>query len=106
VKYAPGHVEGHDFALDWEGNAWVTTSSANSVFIVNIRDGSLAKVVGGEKQAIVAGADSAAFGRTMKDWRTLYITTTGGIVIPPPSGITGGKIVALKLQSLSICHKR
>lgn len=95
VKYAPGHVEGDDFALDCEGNAWVTTNSANSVFKVNIRDRELAKVIGGAKQAVVAGADSAAFGKTKKDSETLYITTTGGIVVPPPSGITGGKIVAL-----------
>ena len=95
VKHAPGDVEGDDFALDWEGNAWVTTNSANSVIKVDIANGATSQVIGGEKQSVVAGADSGAFGRTSRDWRTLYITTTGGVVVPPPSGITGGKVVAL-----------
>ena len=63
VKYAPGHVEGDDFALGSAGNAWVTTNSAISVMKVDIRAGAIREVLGGEKQNLVAGADSAAFGR-------------------------------------------
>lgn len=95
AKYAPAHVEGDDFALDSDGYAWVTTNSANSVLKVDIRSGEVRKAIGGEKQSVVAGADSVAFGRTFRDSKTLYITTTGGIVVPPSTGIVGGKIVAL-----------
>lgn len=58
------------------------------------------QVIAGKKQSIVGGADFVAFGRTWRDWRTLYSTTTGGIVVPPRSGIVGGKVGALDTQQL------
>jgi hypothetical protein len=94
VKYAPGHVEGDDFALDSEGYAWVTTNSANSLMKVDVRTGAIKKILGGQNQTVIAGADSAQFGRTRRDRNILYITTTGGIVVPAPGGIVGGKVVA------------
>lgn len=98
VKYAPGHVEADDFALGCDGYAWVTTDSASSMMKVNTRNGAIARVIGGVNQTIIAGADSAQFGRTSKDRQTLYITTTGGIVVPAPGGIVGGKVVAVNTE--------
>lgn len=95
VAHAPDDLEADDFALDWEGNAWVTTDSGNSIFKIDIQEGKLAKVIGGEDEQVVAGADSCAFGRTEKDRKTLYITTTGGIVVPGPDGVVGGKVMAM-----------
>lgn len=99
LAYAPGDVEADDFALDIEGNAYVATNSANSILKVS-GDGSVMKVIGGQNDTVVAGADAAAFGRTPWDSNILYVTTTGGIVVPPPSGIVGGKVVAVDLSLL------
>lgn len=99
LGYAPGDVEADDFALDADGNAYVTTNSANSILKVS-GDGSVMKVVGGQNETVVAGADAAAFGRTRWDSNILYVTTTGGIVVPPPSGVVGGKVVAVDLSLL------
>lgn len=99
VNYAPGDVEADDFALDADGNAYVTTNSANSIFEVTT-SGMVRKYAGGENTSVIAGADSAAFGRTPYDSNILYVTTTGGIVVAPPDGIVGGKIVALDTSLL------
>ena len=58
LAYAPGDVEADDFALDGDGNAYVTTNTANSVVKVT-GDGSVTTVVGGSNKTVVAGADSA-----------------------------------------------
>lgn len=98
VAYAPEDVEADDFSPDSDGNAYVTTNSANSLLKMTT-DGEVTLIAGGEKQAVIAGADAAAFGRTSWDDNILYVTTTGGIVVPPPSGIVGGKVVAVRLNA-------
>jgi hypothetical protein len=44
----------------------------------------------------VAGCTAAAFGRSKKDGKTLYVTTSGGQAVPVNGTVTeGGKVVAI-----------
>ena len=78
------------------------TNTANSLVYVNVRTGDIRRVAGGIEEAVIAGADSAAFGRTWQDEMILYITTTGGIAYPPTIGIVGAKLVALDTSKLDL----
>ena len=89
-----------DFALDAEGNAWITTDPTGQIVKVAVLDGRQTVVAGGVNESIVAGNTAAAFGRTSADREVLYVTTNGGIPYPPPSGIVGGKVVALDTRYL------
>lgn len=77
--------------------AWVTTNSDNRVFAVKA-NGESVVVAGATDSFAVAGATAAKFGRTSRDWKTLYISTAGGAI----NGTTqGGKVVALEADHSS-----
>ncbi|KAK5681246.1 hypothetical protein LTS10_007008 [Elasticomyces elasticus] len=86
-----------DFALDENGNAWITTD-ASSTLVKATPGGNVTTIEGGLQAAVVAGCTSAAFGRTRGKRATLYITTNGGLVVPPVGGIVGGKVLALNTR--------
>ncbi|KAK4977754.1 hypothetical protein LTR42_002127 [Elasticomyces elasticus] len=88
-----------DFALDGDGNAWITTD-ASSTLVKATPGGNVTIIEGGPQAAVVAGCTSAAFGRTRGKRVTLYITTNGGLVVPPVGGIVGGKVLALNTRGL------
>ncbi|KAK3631347.1 hypothetical protein LTR56_010169 [Elasticomyces elasticus] len=88
-----------DFALDGDGNAWITTD-ASSTLVKAAPGGNVTIIEGGLQAAVVAGCTSAAFGRTRGKRDTLYITTNGGLVVPPVGGIVGGKVLALNTRGL------
>jgi hypothetical protein len=84
-----------DFAIDTKGNAWVTQNILNGVQLIK-SDGSFSVVLGGINSTIFEGATSAAFGRTVKDRKTLYVSTNGGSGIPTPGTFRiGGSVVAV-----------
>lgn len=84
-----------DFTFDDSGNAFVTTDPSNTLIKVSPA-GSVTVVAGGFNQSVIAGDTAAAFGRTVEDRHTLYITTNGGLADPPPGGLVGGKLVAIE----------
>jgi hypothetical protein len=85
-----------DFAFDEEGNAWVAQDPSGSIVKVDL-ERRVELVVGGTKSSLVVGDTAVNFGRTAKDKAsaTLYVTTNGGMAFPPPTGIIGGKLMAV-----------
>ena len=69
-----------DFAMDWEGNAWVATHP-NALSQVTV-EGRQRNVTGDSDTVTMTQPTSAEFGRGSKqEEKTLYITTSGGQLI-------------------------
>jgi sugar lactone lactonase YvrE len=84
-----------DFAIDGDGTVWVTDGPGNRVFAVP-PSGNYEVVEGAMTEMSVAGCTAAAFGRSKKDGKTLYVTTSGGQAVPVNGTVTeGGKVVAI-----------
>ncbi len=75
-----------DFALDRDGNAFLTTGPGNSIQEVST-DGSQRIIAGSANSTELQEPTSAQFGRTAADGHVLYVTSTGGVL--------GGKVVAV-----------
>ncbi len=75
-----------DFALDRDGNAFLTTGPGNSIQEVGT-DGSQRFIAGSANSTELQEPSSAQFGRTAADESVLYVTSTGGV--------GGGKVVAV-----------
>ncbi|KAH7026919.1 hypothetical protein B0J12DRAFT_714263 [Macrophomina phaseolina] len=92
-------VMADDFALDAEsGDAYLAGLDRNVVYRVGAT-GRTEVVAGGPNSTELAGATSAAFGRTGQDRRVLYVTTGGAVAAPVNGTYTeGGKVVAVELR--------
>lgn len=84
-----------DFAIDADGTIFATTHTFNSV--IEIKPGQPPSVIAGLQHGL-AGSTAAMLGRTVSDRRTLYVTTNGGLSLPPASGLEDGKIVKIELR--------
>jgi hypothetical protein len=84
-----------DFAISANGTIYATTHIFNSV--VEIKPGKQLSVIAGVEHGL-AGSTAALLGRFEKDRRILYVTTNGGLSLPPTSGLEDGKIVKIKLR--------
>jgi hypothetical protein len=81
------------------GVAFITENGQNSLVRVDA-DGSRSVVAGGLHSTLIAGATSAAFGRTWMDQNILYVTAAGGQAAPVNGTyIEGGKIVAVYVEN-------
>jgi len=81
-----------DFAIEPRtGDLYATTHVYNSV--VRITPGGELTVIAEAGQG-VAGSTSAAFG---PGGRALYVTTNGGMFLPPPGGVGPGRLVRLEV---------
>ncbi|KAL1793732.1 hypothetical protein ACET3X_008714 [Alternaria dauci] len=90
-------VLGDDFAVDQDGTVYMAEMTENVVTRVQL-DGTQAVFAGNLNSTDVAGATSAAFGRTEGARNVLYVTTNGGTSAPVNGSIVeGGKIVAIEL---------
>lgn len=83
-----------DFAIDDDGRFWIAANSNNT--IIALRDKGSSEVVAGSLADLaIAGPTSAAFGRTVRDGKTLYVVTNGASS-GPVNGVTEpAKIVAV-----------
>jgi len=91
-----------DFAMSpFSEEAFVVNQSRNQVIRVDITGTKKVNVLAGDPNSgLIAAPTSAQFGRTSKDARTLYVTTSGGTPLTaglPDAGSGGGKVVAIKL---------
>jgi hypothetical protein len=91
-------LTGDDLAFDEEGNAYIATNPAQSVMRlagigVGKEKGEKATVLGGEGVAETAGPTAVAFGRVEGDRKSIYVTTTGGIVKAVGEGPGIAKVV-------------
>jgi hypothetical protein len=86
-------VTGDDLAFDGEGAAYVATNPSQWVLKLSglgLERGSMTgervRILGGLEIAETAGPTAVAFGRTVGDERSIYVTTTGGLVNPVGDG--------------------
>jgi len=85
---------GDDFDIDPRGRVYLATNVQHSVVRLD-PDGHREGIAGLEQW--VAGATSAAL--DPRDPTALYVTSTGGILNPPPGGVQPGRLVRLTLDS-------
>ncbi|KAB2580481.1 hypothetical protein DBV05_g802 [Lasiodiplodia theobromae] len=99
---ARGHLA-DDFAVRREGRDGEIVgylAGLNDNVITRVEEsGRIAVVAGGLNSTTVAGASSAAFGRTEGVWKDTLFVTTGGASAAPVNGtfVEGGKVVAVRL---------
>ena len=84
-----------DFDIDADGTIYATTHIFNSV--IEIKPGQSPSVIAGIEHGL-AGSTAAMLGRTVSDRRILYVTTNGGLSLPPAGGLEDGKIVKIELR--------
>jgi sugar lactone lactonase YvrE len=91
-----------DFAVDEQGQVWITTNIGNTVELVG-KSGKIRTAVGDIGSLAVAGDTAAVFGRGKKDKEVLYVVTCGALVRPVNGTITEpGKVVAVDTKRLQI----
>lgn len=83
-----------DFAFDVQGNLYGTTHIYNSVVRIT-PDGTMATIA--EAEQGMMGSTALAFGRTERDRTAIYVTTNGGMSLPPKTGIQPAKVVRLEI---------
>ncbi len=89
-------LPGDDFAIAADGTAFIGANPVNTLYKVTPA-GNVTVFAGGRNESVVAGATSAAFGRTKHDRSTIYVSTNG---IPPlvaNATSEGGTVVAIKV---------
>jgi hypothetical protein len=87
---------GDDFAIDVDGNLYVTTHVHNQLQRLS-PDGERTVLAG--TSAWMNGATAAVFGRRADDRRALYVTTTGGIVAPIDGEVREARLVRLDVDA-------
>jgi hypothetical protein len=65
--------------------------------VIEIKPGKQLSVIAGIEHGL-AGSTSALLRRTYNDRPVLYVTTNGGLSLPPASGLEDGKIVKIELR--------
>ena len=90
-----------DFAFDPEGNCFATTHIHNSVIKITPQK-QLIKIAG-EPEGL-AGSTAVAFGTTTADNYCIYVTTNGGMTLPPEGGIQNARIVKLPVRVPTPCE--
>lgn len=88
-------IPGDDFAISADGIAYVATNAENGLMQVTM-GGNETLIAGELNSTVVAGATSAALGRTKMDKNVVYVVTSGAQA-GPVNGIytEGGKVVAV-----------
>jgi putative intracellular protease/amidase/sugar lactone lactonase YvrE len=83
-----------DFAFDIQGNLYAATHVYNSVVKI-APDGQITTIAKAEQG--MTGNTALAFGRTSNDRTFIYVTTNGGMSLPPATGVEPAKIVRLEV---------
>lgn len=94
VEVVQENLNVDDFCFDSEGSAYLTTHVFQSL-VKLYNNGLRVRLAGGPEDTIVAGTTAAAFGRTLRDKTTLYVTTTGGMSNPVAGKIEPGRVLKL-----------
>jgi putative intracellular protease/amidase/sugar lactone lactonase YvrE len=83
-----------DFAFDERGNLYGTTHVYNSTIRIS-PDKQIATIATAEQG--MTGNTAIAFGRTSNDKTSIYVTTNGGMSLPPATGLEPAKVVRLEV---------
>ncbi|MDX2241366.1 MAG: gluconolactonase [Leptolyngbyaceae cyanobacterium bins.302] len=86
-----------DFAFDVEGNLYGATHIYNSV--VKISPTGQTTIIAQAEQG-VTGSTAVAFGQQNGDRSAIYVTTNGGMFLPPASGVVPANVVRLEVGSI------
>jgi len=84
-----------DFAIDADGSILAATHVYNS--LVRIAPDGAVTTIAGPAQGMV-GSTAVAFGRLPAERRQIYVTTNGGMFLPPAGGLEPGKLVQVSLD--------
>ncbi|MDX2181539.1 MAG: DJ-1/PfpI family protein [Bryobacteraceae bacterium] len=83
-----------DFAFDAQGNLYGTTHIYNS--LVRIDPQRRITLLAGASEGL-SGSTAVAFGRAPADRNSLYVTTNGGMSLPPEGGVQPGRVVRVEV---------
>lgn len=83
-----------DFAFDSQGNLYAATHVYNRVVRI-APDGQIVTIAKAEQG--MTGNTALAFGRTSSDRTSIYVTTNGGMSLPPATGVEPAKVVRLEV---------
>lgn len=83
-----------DFAFDTRGNLYGTTHVYNSV--IRISPEKQITTIAKAEQGMT-GSTALAFGRSKGDLTNLYVTTNGGMSLPPSTGVEPANVVRLEV---------
>jgi hypothetical protein len=83
-----------DFAFDEKGSIYGATHVYNS--LVRIDPERRITVIAGIEQGL-AGSTAVAFGRAEADCTSVYVTTNGGMSVPPEGGVQPGRVVRFEV---------
>ena len=90
-----------DFAFDADNSCYATTHIHNSV--IKISPQILVTTIAGEADGL-AGSTAVAFGTTQADNYCIYVTTNGGMTLPPDGGIQNARIVKIPVRIPTPCE--
>jgi sugar lactone lactonase YvrE len=85
-----------DFVVERDGTLYGTTHVYNSLVRI-APDGALSTVALAEQG--MTGSTAVAFGRAPGERRKLYVTTNGGMFMPPPEGVQPARLVRVDLPT-------
>lgn len=84
-----------DFAFDSSGNIYAATNVYNSVIKIT-QDKKITIIA--DLSSGVAGSTAVVFAKNSEGKPVLYVSTSGGMAVPPPTGVEEGKIIELLLE--------
>jgi hypothetical protein len=96
------NVVGDDLAFDADGTLYNATNPMQTILKfpgigLSGKDEGRVTIVGGEDVALTQGPTGVAFGRTEGDKTSVYITTTGGLVVPVGEGPGVARVVRVNV---------
>lgn len=92
IFVAPTNID--DFAFDREGNLYAATHVYNSILKI-APDGETVTIAQADRGVI--GSTAVAFGRQTGDATSIYVTTNGGMFLPPAGGVVPANVVRLEV---------
>jgi sugar lactone lactonase YvrE len=88
------HINVDDFAVEKDGTLYAATHVYNSV--VRIAPSGQITTIAGPAEGMT-GSTAVAFGKTVRGLPALYVTTNGGMFLPPADGVQSAKLVEIAL---------
>jgi sugar lactone lactonase YvrE len=96
LKVVRERVNIDDFVVQDNGDVIAATHVYNS--LISVSPGGEIHVLAGVEQGMT-GSTAVALGRSKSDAGYAYVTTNGGMFLPPPSGVGPSKLVRVRLTT-------
>lgn len=94
------HLRGDDLAVASDGDLFITNHIHNTLIRFDPRTGTRTAIAGPEQG--MAGSTACVFGTDPDEQTSLFVTTTGGIVMPPEGVVQPAKLVRLETNA-TVC---